>query len=250
MVLHQKQVEHFINTQKILARKRANQDKWDKLIRFETDNNKENKQICDWINEHTVSKMHQFGSENLWIYGPTGLGKTHLKQVLYQSGLNIYEADLSSTFYDGYTDDAQLIIMDEFKANKTITDMNRLADGQTTRLNVKGSTYLKEKPVPVIILSNFSICECYRNTPNIQLQTINRRFKSIMVTKRIEIKPILKESEKDEIQEPEPSKKRKTEDTELPNDSPQSSQTDIQDVEMTEKEPENTEMTYTTGTEE
>lgn len=251
MVLHQKQVEHFINTQKILARKRANQDKWDKVIRFDTDNIKENKQICDWINEHIVNKKHEFGSKNLWIYGETGLGKTHLKQVLYQTGLNIFEVDLSSTFYDGYTDDAQLIIMDEFKANKTITDMNRLADGQTTRLNVKGSTYLKEKPVPVIVLSNFSISECYRNTPQIQLATINRRFQSIMVTKRIEIKPIMKETEKDEIQEPEPSKKQKTEDTDLPNDSPQNSQTDIQDTDMTEQEqPKIPEMTYTTGDEE
>ena len=143
--------------------------------------------ITGWLNHNVIAKQHKFGSKNLWLYGKTRMGKTSLKQLLNQAGLNMHEIDMGSTFYDGLNDETQLIVYDEFKGQKTITDMNRICDGSITRLNTKGGSFLKTNPTPVLVLSNYTIKDCYSHTDEAHLETLQRRFTEIEITVFLEI---------------------------------------------------------------
>lgn len=67
-------------------------------------------------------------------------------------------------FYDFYDDDSyDLIVVDEFKGQKTIQDINRWLDGQNMTIRMKGRQSLKYKNLPIIIVSNFPPHIVYRN---------------------------------------------------------------------------------------
>jgi len=67
-------------------------------------------------------------------------------------------------FYDFYDDeDYDLIVLDEFKGQKTIQDLNRWLDGQTLTVRKKGTQCMKFRNLPVIIVSNFPPHVVYRN---------------------------------------------------------------------------------------
>lgn len=189
MVMHGHQVQQYYTTIKQYERHKQNLEKWSRVIGFKPQDPRDTLgptgRICGWLNNSLVSKNHKFGTKNLWLHGKTKMGKTTLKQVLKHTGLNVHEMDLGSNFYDGISDDTQLIIYDEFKAQKTMTDMNRICDGQSTRLNIKGGSFMKEKPTPVLVLSNDSIEKCYHNMDKDHLETLQRRFYEIEITKFI-----------------------------------------------------------------
>lgn len=69
---------------------------------------------------------------------------------------------MDEDFYDFYDDDQyDLIVLDEFKGQKTIQHMNRWLDGQKMTIRKKGSQGLKTKNLPIIIISNYSPQEVY-----------------------------------------------------------------------------------------
>ena len=68
-------------------------------------------------------------------------------------------------FYDFYADkDYHLCVLDEFKATKTIQFLNLWLQGCTMNIRKKGSQALKVSNIPTIILSNYSLDECYSKT--------------------------------------------------------------------------------------
>jgi len=67
----------------------------------------------------------------------------------------------NDTYQDGIYD---LIVMDEFNGQKTITQMNLLTDGYVTPLQRRGTNpYLKKDKLPVIICANKYPHEVYHN---------------------------------------------------------------------------------------
>lgn len=189
LLLHSKQVIQYQQETKEAQYKKQQKQKWADVINTEPRNPNDftAMRITGWLNHNVIAKQHKFGSKNLWLYGKTRMGKTSLKQLLNQAGLNMHEIDMGSTFYDGLNDETQLIVYDEFKGQKTITDMNRICDGSITRLNTKGGSFLKTNPTPVLVLSNYTIKDCYSHTDEAHLETLQRRFTEIEITVFLEI---------------------------------------------------------------
>jgi len=78
--------------------------------------------------------------------------------------------------------------MDEFKGQKTLQWMNEFRQGSKMTLRKKGSQYLKSKNIPVIILSNYSLSECYPKAANDgRLSTLEARLKVVQVEKFIQV---------------------------------------------------------------
>ena len=54
-------------------------------------------------------------------------------------------------------------------------------------LRQKGSQFIKKKNIPTIIVSNYSLRECYMKVPDEKLETLERRLVIINVTSPINI---------------------------------------------------------------
>lgn len=199
MLLHSKQVTQFYNDYHSDLLEIEAEKKWSKIIRLDADTPPgsayqqaiDNAQIARWITRNTIDKRYQFRDSNLWIYGETKIGKTTLVETLKNAGCNICNIDYGTPFYDGLTDKTQLIVFDEYKAQRTITEMNKLCDGSTGRYNIKGGSFLKTKPIPVLVLSNFSIQEAYHNSDQKHLETLINRFDVIHVEHHILVKLVI-----------------------------------------------------------
>lgn len=119
-------------------------------------------QLLEWVNSN-VCQSRPFRSRQLYIWGPPAVGKTTFLRLLEKS-LRIYYMPTDENFYDMYDDDDyDLIVIDEFKGQKTIQDLNRWLDGQNMSIRQKGRQCMKLKNLPVIIVSNFPPHIVYRN---------------------------------------------------------------------------------------
>lgn len=156
-----------------------------------------NMRIAGWLNDNVIGK-HKMRQLQLWIYGKTKIGKTTLIEWLkHDCGFNI--ADImydANGFFDGIDDDTIMLCFDEFHAQLSITQMNKLTDGSTPTLNVKGGYYKVKRPLAVIVLSNFSIAECYSKVAQEKpdhLETLKGRFIELnMGEEKIEITSVKK----------------------------------------------------------
>lgn len=139
--------------------------------------------IWTWItNNVRQDRPRPLGQPQLFIVGNTGLGKTSLINCL-RPALRIYYPPASEDFYDMYDDsEYDLIVFDEFYHSKTITFMNSFVEGSPVTLRTKGGQLMKEKNLPVIVLSNYTPAECYSRValdrPHI-LETFTRRFRVV-----------------------------------------------------------------------
>lgn len=119
-------------------------------------------QLLEWVNAN-VCQPRPFRSPQLYLWGPPAVGKTTFLRLLEKS-LRVYYMPTDENFYDFYDDeDYDLIVLDEFKGQKTIQDLNRWLDGQTLTVRKKGTQCMKFKNLPVIIVSNFPPHVVYRN---------------------------------------------------------------------------------------
>ncbi|QCX35041.1 replication-associated protein [Blackfly DNA Virus 11] len=118
-----------------------------------------NKQIAQWICSN-VRQTRKFKAPQLFITGPKNLGKTSLIEWLERS-LSVYHIPQTEEFYDLYSDSYDLVVFDEFKGQKTIQWMNLFLQGSPMNIRKKGSQFLKQKNLPVIILSNYQLGDCY-----------------------------------------------------------------------------------------
>ncbi len=88
-------------------------------------------------------------------------------------------------------DDYDLLVMDEFKGQKSITWMNGFTQGNHFPIHRRYSGTIKKKNLPVIVLSNYSIEGAYEkvNMYNPErLQSLKNRFEVINVNKFINLK--------------------------------------------------------------
>jgi hypothetical protein len=119
-----------------------------------------NKQIAEWICSN-IRQTRAFKAPQLFITGKPNLGKTSLVEWL-KKFLSVYLMPTTEEFYDHYSDDYDLVVLDEFKGQKTIQFLNEFLQGSSMPIRKKGSQGLKNKNLPVIILSNYTLEECYR----------------------------------------------------------------------------------------
>lgn len=142
--------------------------------------------IVDWLNTNLSSTM-SFKAKQLYIYGPSNHCKTSLVMKL-SSYIPVYDIPSGEDFYDFYENDRyRLSLLDEFKAHKTIQWLNLWLQGSTLTLRTKGSQYLKRQNIPTIILSNYSLEECYAKTDINKLITLENRLEIIKLIEPIDI---------------------------------------------------------------
>ncbi len=123
-----------------------------------------------------------WGRKQLFLYGPTLMRKTTLIKALEQF-FSCFQIPRDEDYYDFYSDSIyDLAYMDEFKGNKTIQWMNTWLDGATFVLRQKGAQIIKSKNIPTIIISNYSLRECYSKVDEMRFATIDRRLKQVHVT--------------------------------------------------------------------
>lgn len=139
-----------------------------------------NKQIAQWICLN-IRQPRKFKDPQLFITGKKNLGKTSLIEWLGQF-LSVYHIPQTEDFYDLYTDDYDLVVFDEFKGQKTIQWMNLFLQGSAMNIRKKGSQYMKMKNVPVIILSNYTLGDCYpKANEDGRLETLRARVEEVEV---------------------------------------------------------------------
>ena len=137
--------------------------------------------VVEWILNNILQNRER-NTKSLYIYGPTGIGKSTLIDRLSKF-VQVFYMARGEDFYDLYNEEVhELAVLDEFKANKTIQWMNTWLDGSRMNLRVKGGQMLKKKNIPTIILSNYSLRYCYCNVPDEKFRTIQRRLMEIDLT--------------------------------------------------------------------
>lgn len=140
--------------------------------------------IAGWLN-HNLMKERPFAQKQLYVHGPTMHGKTTLVNQLRMC-LRTYFVPTGEDFYDHYDDSRyDLIVIDEFKSQKTIQWMNMFLDGSVMPLKQKGKQVVKEKNLPVIVLSNYSLRDAYHRCEDTRLETLERRFEIVELTEPI-----------------------------------------------------------------
>lgn len=140
-------------------------------------------EIQEWLNSH-IKKELSNPLPQLWITGPTGVGKSSMMEFL-KKYLMLYPIP-TDTWLDGYENGAfDLMYIDEYRdKHYTIEKLNKLSDGHTYVFPVKGSQVVKTDPLPLIVLSNHSIDNCYQKVrdrfPQVH-EALKRRFLEVYV---------------------------------------------------------------------
>lgn len=160
-MMNKRKIEEYATWVKVKKAKEEKQ-KWVEFTEEQMEGmNSSSRQIALWLNKN-LFKERPFKQAQLYIYGPKNMGKTTLTEWLMNFA-NVYSMPKSETFYDLYEDSLyDLIILDEFRAQKTIQELNSWLDGSKMPLRKKGAQSVKEKNLPIIILSNYSLEGAYR----------------------------------------------------------------------------------------
>lgn len=118
-------------------------------------------QLATWLNANLFVASRPIKSPQLYLFSPPNCGKTTLVTWLSRF-CRVYYMPLLEDFYDFYDDDSyDLVVIDEFKGQKQIQFLNQWLDGQPCTIRVKGGQRLKNKNLPCIILSNWSLSDVY-----------------------------------------------------------------------------------------
>jgi hypothetical protein len=137
-------------------------------------------ELAEWLidNVKTERKLRQ---KQLWLTGPPGCGKTTLVMNL-EKYLRVYWVPMDcGGFFDGFSDDYDLIVFDEMKSQFKLTLLNQMICGGPIRLNLKGASTLKTRNIPCIFLSNYGPCLAYK-TQSPQLEAFLDRITVIHST--------------------------------------------------------------------
>lgn len=112
--------------------------------------------------------------ENEWWIGPTGSGKSRL---LWEKYPNHYSKSLNK-WWDGYTYEETVAIEEWSPKNEcTASSLKIWADRYPFSAEIKGGTLQKIRPRRIIVLSNYSIEQCFEREED--RGPLFRRFKIV-----------------------------------------------------------------------
>jgi len=148
-----------------------------------------NVRIANWLNS-AIRVQRPRRSHQIWIKAPPNAGKTTLILNLEEwFSLRVYYWPKDEKWWDAYEDGAyDLIVLDEFRSQKTITELNPILSGDPIPLSRRRSPPLvKRDNLPVMILSNFSPEECYHKCSQSQLAPLLDRLEFVEVERHVRI---------------------------------------------------------------
>jgi len=89
-------------------------------------------------------------------------------------------------FYDEYSDDSyDLIVFDEFYKQKEYTFLNKFVEGSPIFIRAKGSQKYKNSNLPIVILSNYTISECFDKP--VAVETMKSRFNQVFLSEPFDL---------------------------------------------------------------
>jgi len=131
---------------------------------------------------HRIAAMHLKPSDHLndctgiWLYGPPGLGKSHMIRELLPG---LYDK-CANKWWDGFTEGAACI--DDFDMAHACLGhhLKRWADRYAFTAEVKGGT-INIRPTWMAVTSNYTIRQIFGATPGNELlvEALERRFKQV-----------------------------------------------------------------------
>lgn len=143
-------------------------------------------EIMLWLNRNLFQER-PYGAKDLYLHGPTGIGKTSLTLKLATFS-RIYYIPTDEGFMDYEDGLYDLAMIDEFKSSTTIQFLNKWCQGAPQNFKRKhGTQGIKRKHIPTIILSNYSLEECYPDPYGSRLSTLQRRLEIVHATGPINI---------------------------------------------------------------
>jgi hypothetical protein len=122
-----------------------------------------NTQIASWLNRN-IRQKRSHRQKQLWVKAPPAAGKTTtLLNLEKDYKLSIYWWPRDEKWWDGYSDGAfDLIVLDEYRAQKMITELNPILSGDPTPLSRRNAPPLVKRDIlPVIIFANTTPEESY-----------------------------------------------------------------------------------------
>lgn len=143
--------------------------------------------IVEWLNGN-LNGSRQFKQKQLWISGSANMRKTTLL-IKLDEYFRTYPLPLGEEFYDTYDDEAyDLILVDEYKSQKTITFLNAFVQGGLSMiLRIKGGQITKRKNLPVIVCSNHTIIDAYSKANFVSVSALRERFEEIELNEPIDL---------------------------------------------------------------
>lgn len=152
--------------------------------------------VVSWYNENLLCQR-EFKQEQLWLWGPPSVGKTTFVMML-DDLVKLMLAPTEEEYWCNYDDSYDLVVFDEFKGQKTISFMNAFVQGWKVHLKRKlVGAYVKKKNVPVIVLSNYSIVDCYSKAEVAHpgcTDPLHKRFKEVYWPVLVLLAPLVEES--------------------------------------------------------
>lgn len=142
--------------------------------------------VLRWIALNCFNEYRPLRTKNLFIQGLPGCGKTTLVQTLAKS-FKTYFVCLGEKYFDGLTDDHELIVFDEFCGTTPLGIMNQILDGQECLLPQRYQVFRRRKNTPIIILSNLFPQDCYKKTNEIRLEAFISRLTVLYITNFLKI---------------------------------------------------------------
>ena len=142
-----------------------------------------NIQLATWLNSMIFNRSIPHRPTQMWVKTSPGAGKSSLiNQLEDEFGVSVYRWPLEEQWFDGYTDGAyDLIVLDEYKAQKKITQLNPILSGDRVPLSRRGlPPYVKRDILPVLILSNYTPSEAYHKSLPAALESLESRIKLIV----------------------------------------------------------------------
>jgi len=142
-----------------------------------------NIQLATWLNSMIFNRSLSHRPTQMWVKTPPGAGKSSLiSQLEDEFGVSVYRWPLEEQWFDGYVDGAyDLIVLDEYKAQKKITQLNPILSGDRVPLSRRGlPPYIKRDILPVLILSNYTPREAYSKSLPQAIESLESRIKLLV----------------------------------------------------------------------
>lgn len=134
-----------------------------------------------WGHRFELGVKREFKQKQYWIFGPPNTGKTSMVMDFLETGFRGYQIPTNNDFAMWDDDSYDFAYIDEFKGCITIQFWNEFLQGSRMTLNGKFCSRIKNKNIPVFILSNFSPRQVYQNVSDVSLNSLLTRIHVIEI---------------------------------------------------------------------
>lgn len=134
----------------------------------------------------TSNTPRSFKQPQLWLYGPTNIGKSTLINNL-EKYFRIYHIPTEDWYCEYKDNDYDIAVLDEYCGSKTIGFLNKWLEGGTFPLRQRNkASYNKKQNIPTIICSNLSPSELYQKCAAVQIDALVARLCIVFSNDRID----------------------------------------------------------------